>query len=834
MERMNILDVLKRSRKYDIALLTSFNFEISFFERSILNKFYDNGIRRVSLFVDSKEFVKSLNDVKYSYLGKRYVVSPVEMNSSFHPKVILMLGREKARLIVGSCNLTTSGYYINNEVVNVFDFDENNLDNLKLIQDAAYFFLKINDKTDKRDNELLEKINSYGYMNITANNKNDFLIHNLENSIFDQVNSIIGDNVEAIDIAVPYYDKNIDCLNDIKNKYPSARINLYIQNGTSTYPKEFEHNYNINIFDKFIDNNSYHFYHGKVFRFKNKEKSYILYGSANCTSAAFVKSSKDNGNIECDILSIGTINEYDYYFDNFNIIENVSFESEYMEYEQEAPTRFRYINNIFNKLIFKCKDIPDDLDITIGGVSQKYTIINDLINVDLSVDFLNELDDIFEVTFNYSNNYEVIKCYINDFEQIESNRNQVLASFSADININPDPDATVDKYLKDRIELMSKFGMMYDIFNEKLDYYIKDNSAADSELAETQEDFIDYDFKLSDEIQTKKKTLDQILKAKHHIFHTFKEHLISISKNQTTNIPPSSENNIREYHYRTATSDEKSFARLVKRIIKDMLNKTNSNKLDFSNYFTSVIAIFETFNKFMIREKVEDMFTLEEVVKYQYDLIYELSSKLNDDITEEEKDMFIWLSLACIIQINYANKTSDNTDYKINLSNKVLLKLINERFNIRETFDKYLLVSLAFVNEGEYLIDSNSAYNYIENLFDYKTDNQLLDLLKKEYGDKSLISINDNSVIIETETENIVKYLKLNDLPIIEIRKYFKNKNKILNNIIIKIKNLKTDYPSSADPIELLEYELDEINYKYYQKITRRSGIKDNPKEIKV
>ena len=34
----------------------------------------------------------------------------------------------------------------------------------------------------------------------------------------------------------------------------------------------------------------------------------------------------------------------------------------------------------------------------------------------------------------------------------------------------------------------------------------------------------------------------------------------------------------------------------------------------------------------MIREQVEDMFSVEEVVKYQNDLIYELSSKLKDEI----------------------------------------------------------------------------------------------------------------------------------------------------------------------------------------------------------
>ena len=59
MDRINILDLLRKSKKYDIALMTTFNFEIAFFERNILNKLYDNGIRKVSLFVDNKEYLKA-------------------------------------------------------------------------------------------------------------------------------------------------------------------------------------------------------------------------------------------------------------------------------------------------------------------------------------------------------------------------------------------------------------------------------------------------------------------------------------------------------------------------------------------------------------------------------------------------------------------------------------------------------------------------------------------------------------------------------------------------------------------------------------------------------
>ena len=63
--------------------------------------------------------------------------------------------------------------------------------------------------------------------------------------------------------------------------------------------------------------------------------------------------------------------------------------------------------------------------------------------------------------------------------------------------------------------------------------------------------------------------------AKHHIFHTFREHLMSISNSKKAYSSPEEECTSREHHYRQATSDEKVFARLVKRIIKDILNKTN-------------------------------------------------------------------------------------------------------------------------------------------------------------------------------------------------------------------------------------------------------------------
>ena len=135
-----ILDVFSKSKNYDIALMTTFNFDITFFERSILNRLYENNIKKVSLFVDSYELNKALSEISSTSIGRKYIVNPIEMKEAFHPKVILLLGQSCARLVVSSANITVSGYLKNNEIFNVFDYNDAHPENAKLINTAIKFF----------------------------------------------------------------------------------------------------------------------------------------------------------------------------------------------------------------------------------------------------------------------------------------------------------------------------------------------------------------------------------------------------------------------------------------------------------------------------------------------------------------------------------------------------------------------------------------------------------------------------------------------------------------------------------------------------------------------
>ena len=116
--------------------------------------------------------------------------------------------------------------------------------------------------------------------------------------------------------------------------YPDSKIKLYIQNERNTFPEKYKEQFEINLYNKFNDNESYHFYHGKVFRFITDNDSYVLYGSANCTNAAFTKATISGGNVECDLFARGKIDEYDYFFDNFFIEEGIEFKSDILNVDK--------------------------------------------------------------------------------------------------------------------------------------------------------------------------------------------------------------------------------------------------------------------------------------------------------------------------------------------------------------------------------------------------------------------------------------------------------------------------------------------------------------------
>lgn len=164
-ERIRIIDEIVKSYDYKIALFSSFNFEIGYFERAILNKLFDNGIRKVSLFIDSREFEIALMNLDRSSLniglGTRYIVSPVDINGAFHPKMVLLLGEKKAKLIVASANIKTSGYEKNNEVFNITEYTNKKPEYQDIIVEAIRYFMSLDSISYGLDSSLIKECSDF-------------------------------------------------------------------------------------------------------------------------------------------------------------------------------------------------------------------------------------------------------------------------------------------------------------------------------------------------------------------------------------------------------------------------------------------------------------------------------------------------------------------------------------------------------------------------------------------------------------------------------------------------------------------------------------------------
>lgn len=823
----SILDYLC-GKDYKIVLMTTFNFEIEFFERFVLNQLYDNNIRKISLFVDAKELSKSIIKIESSYIGKRYFVTPIEMNSSFHPKVFLLLGDKKARLIVGSANLTRSGLKSNNEIFNVFDYDDKNQKNLSLINSAMKFFLQLH-SINETENDLFEEISYIGYLDKDIINNELYFLNNIDESILDQIKELISEDIKTIDIAVPYYDNELLALKEIISRYPDAKINLYIQNRMSTFNVKYNKEKNIIAedcimpFNKCECNDSNNFYHGKAIRFNANDRSYIVYGSANCTLSALVNSYYKSGNIECNILEIGEVNDFDYFFDNFVIEYPEVLENQTIIIEPQTDNNytFKYIEEDTTlKVILNYRKRYDDIEINIGKEKLNYRYEDSKLIVMLPLEIMSNIENLFDVTLTFADKKEVVRCWYNNLQALTSFRE--VSNDKRVTNVKIADDGSI--FMEDEILIMNA---MYDPNEIKLGrMQLKKKQIAADEPNDTLEDTFEIDDDIPDEYIRKYKEYEHVTncvkKLANYYFMGFrKQNYEESSRVKAGERKPNDPKQPDETkHIRKATEPEKRFERLVKNKISDLLTPEKYENKTYIEYKDLIGFFFQIFDKYKYQEKIENIFFDEYVIETKFKLLEILLSK-KDEQPEENKVDNIFMTLMVIIETDYINSIQEKTNYKIETKNKGLLKKIDSLYHIRNVFKDYLRDVIELINERtieivkelksreneEILLTSkdvylirdiiplNHAINVIERLYGYKTNTELLEIIKRYYGIESSIEFNDTIIKVICNLDNVGKHLSVeNNDPFIQMLKELKNYSKNVNTIdelkiIINISN---------------------------------------------
>src|SRR3954471_21325915 len=128
--------------RFDHAIVTTYSFNLRFFEEWVLRALWAAEIRNVVVFVDAHELGDALADRAPSAAGRAYhVVAATVAKAAFHPKLMLVTCTGGSRLCVSSANLTPDGQLRNIE--SAIAFDANLPGHLRPILDAGELFRRL-------------------------------------------------------------------------------------------------------------------------------------------------------------------------------------------------------------------------------------------------------------------------------------------------------------------------------------------------------------------------------------------------------------------------------------------------------------------------------------------------------------------------------------------------------------------------------------------------------------------------------------------------------------------------------------------------------------------
>jgi hypothetical protein len=309
LERENILTLIG-SRRYHSCILTTFSFDFYFFEMKAMKWLRSCGVRNINVFIDGHYYSELMQQAtgEEMQLTAGYSLYPVFQKSIFHPKIWMLFGDKEGLLIVGSGNLTNSGNGNNDEIWGAFHFDIRSTENAPIFS-AAWNYLsmlsstvkgQMNEKTtrwivehSKWLNEL-PKVKPFQFSDTSQKEKAAFLFNSETSSIWEELSKHIS-NEKVIEITSisPFYDSNGKALQELKSLFPSAEINVVLDE-SGLIPSSMQVSKGFTFYDwrdagvskvqYAKSENAKSKLHGKIIHFKTKSgKEFCLFGSANVT-----------------------------------------------------------------------------------------------------------------------------------------------------------------------------------------------------------------------------------------------------------------------------------------------------------------------------------------------------------------------------------------------------------------------------------------------------------------------------------------------------------------------------------------------------------------------
>lgn len=294
---ISLLDeITKNQNRYDVSIITTFTADLNFYEEIVWHKLKVAGCRANALLIDSDKFQAICNQNQSYRFGTEYTLLPIEVsNGVFHPKIVLLIGKNHCALFVGSHNQTHSAHTHNRELTAFFEIDRESAIRDKQIYCDVWQTLQ--NWTKDLPGEMLsifdyaQQIGGWALKNEEEISlKTFFATDETSLSLWNQIKPYLPENIQQAILISPFFDENLTFLRHIEKELNPQEFIVGIEPKTvHISPNAFEKMPNVEFVETDILQSGDGYLHAKSLYLKDKTgKEFFILGSANASYPAWL------------------------------------------------------------------------------------------------------------------------------------------------------------------------------------------------------------------------------------------------------------------------------------------------------------------------------------------------------------------------------------------------------------------------------------------------------------------------------------------------------------------------------------------------------------------
>ena len=309
------------------SILSTFSVDPAFYDASLQLRLRGLGCQNNLLLADASMLEQSLEVIPdaFTNAGRKYLVVPVETTSCFHPKLALRYGKAKARLIIGSANVTSAGWAGNLELVSTLSWQardedaDSDIHRTLFIRAHQWLSALVRPADDSKAAYKLELLRSQSpwvdeavmegnaAFTLLDGSQIDLLLSDPSDTIglADRMLELVDEPVERLTIISPYWDEQLSALKRLATAVGNPDLRIFLAQNrrnpsrSSTFPIGAIGKLALKFHPIGPDESNARFLHAKMFLFQGAGHDFLFFGSANCTTAALGVPGKAGANHEC-------------------------------------------------------------------------------------------------------------------------------------------------------------------------------------------------------------------------------------------------------------------------------------------------------------------------------------------------------------------------------------------------------------------------------------------------------------------------------------------------------------------------------------------------------